>query len=237
MIQVRELDQKGAGRIGLGAGLGLAGAIVAIVVPAIFLFIAADHPIGFLTIDTTFIQVNSILVLAGAILLLLSLFFYRRSFSALRRVDPRFYVASVLCILGSLGFLLLLVAAAIVVGDSSSLLACVKGSPSHALSCLESGEPFGAVTSILGFLLGWIGGVGIMIGLFIAGNRFRSGSLGASAFFYGLLLIILLIPLASLFVSIPYDSYLLLLSPVFALIAPGLALGGAAATRERLVPV
>ncbi len=237
MIQVRELDQKGAGRIGLGAALGLAGAVVAIVVPTIFLFIAADYPVGFFAINTTFIQVNSILVLAGAILLVLSLWFYRRSFSALRKIDPRFYVASVLCILGSLGFLLLLVAAAIVVGDSSSLLACVKGSPSHALTCLESGEPFGAVTSILGFLLGWIGGVGIMIGLFIAGNRFRSGALGVSAIFYGLLLLILIIPLASLFVTVPYDSYLLLLSPIFALIAPGLALGGAATTSQRLAPV
>ncbi|HTZ61617.1 MAG TPA: hypothetical protein VMC82_03115 [Thermoplasmata archaeon] len=233
-IQAREFDQKGAGRIGLGAGLGFVGAIVTIVVPVIFLFVAADFPGGFFTISPTLVEVTSLLVLTGAILLLLSLFFYRRSFSALRKVDPRFYVASVLCILGSLGFLLLLVAAGIVAGNTGSLLTCVQGHPSHALSCLESGQPFGAVTAILGFLLGWLGGVGIMIGLFVAGDRFRSGSLTAGGIFYGLLLIVLILPLAALFVTIPYVSYLLLLSPIFALLAPALALSGASATRQRL---
>jgi hypothetical protein len=233
-IQARQLDQKGARRLGLGAGLGFAGAILLIVVPLVFLFVAADFPGGFFVLNSTLVEVTSVLVLAGALLLIFSLIIYRNSFSALRKVDPRFYVASVLCILGSLGFLLLLVAAALVAGNSASLLTCVHGQPSHALSCLESGQPFGAVTALLGFLLGWIGGVGIMIGLLIAGNRFQTGSLSGSGAVYGLLLLVLLIPLASQFVAIPGASYLLLLAPVFALVAPGLALHGSLRATRKL---
>jgi hypothetical protein len=235
-IQVRTVDRKGAGRLGLGAGLGLVGAIITIVVPVLFVFLASEVPGGFFTLSSQWLEVTAILVLTGALLLLLSLFLYRNGFAALRKIDSRFYVASVLCILGSIGFLLLLVAAAVVVGNTSSLLTCVSGHPSHALTCLESGQPFGAVTAILGFLLGWIGGVGIMIGLLIAGSRFRAGSLTGAGVSYGLLLLILIVPLASLFVSIPYVAYLLLLAPILALAGPILALWGSTRTLGRLAP-
>ena len=233
-VEARELDEKGTQRLGLAAGLGFAGAVAAIVLPLAFLFVTAEYPGGFFVLDARLVEVTSILVLAGAILLLLSLFFYRRSFSALRKVDPRFYVASVLCILGSVGFLLLLVAAALVAGDTSGLLSCVSGHASHALSCLESGEPFGAATSVIGFLLGWIGGVGIMIGLFVAGSRFRAGALSGSGVVYGLLLFVLLIPLASLFVTVPGVAYLLLLAPLLALVGPALALAGSLEATRKL---
>ena len=233
-VQAREFDEKGARRLGLAAGLGFAGALAAIVIPLVSLFVVADFPGGFFTFSAAMVEVTSVLVLAGAILLLLSLFVYRRGFAALRKVDPRFYVASVLCILGSVGFLLLLVAATLVAGNSTSLLSCTQGHPSHALSCLESGQPFGAVTGLLGFLLGWIGGVGIMIGLLVAGNRFQTGALSGSGVVYGLLLLILLIPLASLFVSVPDVAYLLLLAPLLAVVGPGLAVAGSLRATARL---
>lgn len=233
-IQTLELDEKGARRLGLAAGLGFSGAVAEIVLPLAFLFLAADFPGGFFTLSSRLVEVTSVLVLAGAILLLVSLFVYRRSFAALRKVDPRFYVASVLCILGSIGFLLLLVSAIVAAGNSSSLISCVSGHPSRALSCLASGEPLGAVTGLLGFLLGWIGGVGIMIGLLLAGNRFRTGPLSGSGIVYGLLLLILVVPLASLFVSVPDVAYLLILAPIFGVVGPGLAVAGSLQAIRRL---
>lgn len=235
-VSVPDQDQKGVRRLGLGAGLGFAGAVGAIVLPLAFLFLAADYPGGFFVLNGQLIQVSSVLVLAGAILLLLSLFFYRRSFAALRKVDPRFYVASVLCILGAVGFILLLVTAVIVVGNSASLLACVQGHPSHALSCLESGEPLGAVTASVGFLLGWVGGLGVMIGVLLAGGRFHARSLTMSGIAYGILLIILMVPFAGLLVTIPNLSYLIIFAPVLAVIGPGLALQGSLRTTRRLAP-
>jgi hypothetical protein len=235
-IQVREIDESGVRRLGLGAGLGFAGAIAAIVLPLTFLFITSNARGGFFTFSPMFVEVTSILVIAGAILLLLSLFVYRRSFAALRKVDPRFYVASILCIVGSLGFILLLVGAAVVADNTGSLLTCVHGQPSHALSCLESGQPFGAVTGLVGFLLGWIGGLGIMSGLVLAGRRFRAGAITGSGMLYGLLLIILILPFVALFAALPGVGDLVILAPVFALLAPALALQGSLGTLRRLAP-
>jgi hypothetical protein len=232
----KEYEEKGVLRLGLGAGLGFAGALAAIVIPLTFLFLVADFPGGFFVWNSTFVEVTTILVIAGAILLLISLFVYRRSFAALRKVDRRFVAASVLCILGSLGFLLLLVAAAVVADNTGSLLTCVHGQPSHALRCLESGQPFGAYTGLIGFALGWLGGVGIMLGLLLAGRRFHSGALGGSGAVYGLLLVVLILPLAALFVTIPAASDLVLLAPVLAAVAPSLALAGSRRTREAIGP-
>jgi hypothetical protein len=228
------LDEKGVRRLGLGAGLGFAGAVAAIVLPLGFLFTVTTFPGGFFTFSSMLVEVTSILVLAGAILLLLSLFAYRRGFAALRKVHRHFYIASVLCIIGSVGFLLILIAAAVTLGDSSSLLSCAHGQPSHALSCLESGEPLGAVTGLVGFVLGWIGGVGIVVGLLMAGSRFRAPALSGGGVVYGLLLLILIDPLVSLFVSLPHTSYLLLLAPLLAVVAPGLALAGSLRTTRGL---
>jgi hypothetical protein len=233
-VPPKKIDESGVLRLGLGAGLGFAGALAAIVLPLTFLFVEANYRGGFFTFNASFIEVTSVLVIAGAILLLLSLFVYRRSFAALRKVDPRFWVASVLCILGSLGFILLLVGAAIVADNTGSILTCVHGQASHALSCLESGQPLGAATSLIGFLLGWIGGVGIMIGLFLAGGRFHARAISSSAVVYGLLLLILILPFAALFVALPTVAYLVILAPVFALLAPALALVGSLGTTRRM---
>jgi hypothetical protein len=236
VLAARLLDEKGVRRLGTGAGLGFAGALAAIVLPLAFLLIVTDDPGGFFVFGSTLVQSTSILILVGAILLLLSLFFYRRAFSALRKVDPRFTVASVLCIIGSIGFLLLLVTAAVVVGNASSLLACAHGQPSHALSCLKSGEPFGAVTGTIGFLLGWIGGVGVLFGLSLAGSRFGVGALSGAAVFYGLLLVVLIVPFVNLLVTIPDTRYLILIAPVFAILAPALALAGSMRATAKIAP-
>lgn len=227
-------DAKGVGRIGIGAGLGFAGALATIVIPLLFLYLVTDLHSGFFTFGSTLVQSTSVLVLVGAILLLLSLFFYRRSFAALRKVDRRFYPASILCIVGSIGFLLLLVAAAVVIGNASSLLACAHGKPSHALSCLESGQPLGAITGTIGFILGWFGGLGIVLGLFVAGNRFRAGSLTGSASLYAILLLILLVPFLGLIVTLPDLSYLVVIAPLLGILAPALALAGAGKARTAM---
>jgi len=230
----QEQEEKGVLRLGLGAGLGFAGAICAIVLPLLFLFLVAQFPGGFFTWNSTFVEVTSVLVIAGAILLLVSLFVYRRSFAALRKVDRKFVVASVLCIIGSLGFLLLLVSVAVVANNTGSLLTCVHGAPSHALKCLESGQPFGAYTGLVGFLLGWVGGIGIMLGLLMAGGRFEAGTLSAAGALYGILLLVLILPFLALFVTIPDASYLVLIAPLLAVVGPGLALAGSVRTTRRL---
>jgi len=216
-----EQDRKGLYRIATGAAVGLAGALLAIVVPIAFLLIAAYSPGGFLSLHQAgFVEATALLILAGAILFLISLFLYRRGFALLRKVDARFTAASVLCIVGTLGFLLILVAAVVIIGSANSLLACVNGHPSHALTCLRSGEPLGAYTGLVGFWLGWLGGVGLVLGLSAGSSRFQARPMGVGAALYGVLLIALVGPFVSLVVAFPGVEYLLLLAPILSLLAP-----------------
>jgi hypothetical protein len=229
----REEEVKGFRRLGTGAGVGLAGGIVGVVLPIVFLWLSAHNPGGFFTYDTTFVDTTGFFVLAGAVLLLVSLFVYRRSFAALRKVDGRFVAASVLCIIGSLGFLLILVCAALLVGSSNSLIQCLHQSPSGALSCIRSGQPLGADTGLVGFWLGWLGGVGIVIGLSTAGRRYQNGTISGGAALYAILLLVLIGPFVGLLTPLPGIYYLLLAAPLFIVLAPGLVLGGARRTLER----
>lgn len=216
-----EQDRVGLFRIATGAGVGLAAALLAIVIPVGFLLVAAYDPSGFLSLDqTAFVDSTALLILAGAILFLISLFIYRRGFAHLRKVDSRFVAASVLCLIGSIGFLLILVAAIVIVGSSSSLLSCLNGHPSHALTCLRSGQPLGAYTGLVGFWMGWLGGVGIVLGLFAGSSRFQSRGMSVGAAFYTILLLALLGPFIALVVSFPGAEFVLLVVPVFSVLAP-----------------
>jgi hypothetical protein len=216
-VTVRVEDAKGSHRIAIGAGLGVAGALITLLLPFALLWLSISNPDGLFTFNSNLVRDISLLVLAGAILFLLSLFVYRRGFAVLRKVDRRFTVASILCLIGSLGFLLLLVAVVVILGSTNALVTCIGGHPSHALSCLRSGEPLGAYTGLVGFWLGWIGGVGLVLGLASAGRRFSRGILYGSA---------LVGPFVGLIYPVPGAEYLLLLSPLLALLAPGLAYAG-----------
>ncbi len=216
-----EQDRTGLFRIATGAGVGLAAALLAIVIPVVFLLIASYDSSGFLALNqAAFLQATGLLILAGAILFLLSLFFYRRGFALLRKVDSRFTVASILCWIGTLGFLLILVAAVVIVGTSSSLLSCVNGHPTHALTCLRSGQPLGAYTGLAGFWMAWLGGVGIVLGLSAGSSRFKTREIGLGAALYAILLLALVGPFISLVVSFPGVEYLLVLVPILSLLAP-----------------
>ena len=222
----RAEEEQGLRRLGTGAGIGLAGGILGLVLPIAFLWLASYNPGGFFTYGTTLLETTGFFVLAGALLLLISFFLYRRGFAVLRKVDGRFAAASILCIIGAVGFLLLLLSAAVLVGSSTSLIQCIHGAPSHALSCLRSSQPLGAYTGLVGFWLGWLGGAGIVAGLAIAGRRYGNRSMRGGAALYAVLLLILVGPFVALLTPLPGLQYLLLAAPLFVVLAPGLVLGG-----------
>lgn len=221
-----ESDARGVWRLATGAGLGLAAAILAVVLPITFLILTTYNPGGFFTYGTAMVETTTFLVLVGAILFILSLLLYRLGFSALRRVDRRFVAASTLCLIGSVGFLLIIVTAVILLGSTGSLLACVHGQPSHAITCLRSLSPLGAYTVLLGFWLSWLGGLGIVLGLGASGARYHRGSFYGGSALYTLLLLVLVGPYVDLLLRFPGAQYLLFSAPLLAILAPGLVLGG-----------
>ncbi|HZY91187.1 MAG TPA: hypothetical protein VFG07_00215 [Thermoplasmata archaeon] len=219
-------DATGLSRLALGAAVGFAGALLGVVLPVAFLYLSLFNPGGFFAFTAPFLRVLSILLLAGSLLLLVSFFLYRRAFAALRTVDRRFALASALCILGTLGFLLVFIAASVLFGSSDALIGCAQGRPTQGLHCLESGQPLGAYTALAGFLLGWLGGLGIVLGVFAAGSRYHRGALSAAGGLYALLLLVLAGPFLALLFPLPGVLYLLLLVPVLLVLAPGLAVAG-----------
>jgi len=214
-------DEKGLFRIATGAGIGLAAALLAVVIPTGFLLFASYDSGGFVSLQqTALIDAMGLLILAGAILFLISLFLYRRGFAHLRKVDSRFWAASVLCLIGSIGFLLILVAAVAIVGGSNGFLSCMNGHPAQALSCLRSGNPVGAYAGLLGFWLGWLGGVGIVVGLSAGSSRFHVREIAVESLLYAILLLALIGPFIALVVSFPGAELILVVVPVLSLLAP-----------------
>lgn len=219
-------NRKAAGRLGLGAWLGLVAAVLAVVIPSVAVFLSTAHVGGLFAFGPNLLETVGAFVLAGSILYILSLFLYRRAFATLRRIDPDFALASVLCFLGSAGFVLLLIAAAVLTGTASGLEDCLSGHPSHVLSCLESNQPLGAYTAVLGFVLGWIGGIGVALGLWLAGSHYQRRGVDLGAILYLCFLLLVLVPLVELAVTFPGGSALLLLVPIASVLAPLFVLYG-----------
>ncbi len=212
--------QTGVGRLAMGAGLGVAGGLIGVLLPISFVELARYRVSAFFVFDVRLFQVLSTLVIAGAVLLFLSLFLYRRAFASLRGEGGGFAIASGLCLAGTLGFISLLVAAILVFGSSDTLATCVGGRPTQALSCLRSASPLGGATAVLGFWLGWIGGVGIVLGLLSSGRRFLQPAFYGGSGLYAILLLVLVGPFLSLLYPIPYVADLLFSVPLLLLLAP-----------------
>jgi hypothetical protein len=232
---VLQEDRVGVRRLGTGAGLGLAAAIALIVLPVAFLWLSTYNPGGFFTYGSTLVDVVSILLLLGALLFLVSLFMYRRAFFALRKLSGGFRVAAVLCLIGSIGFLLILIVAAVLLGSANTLVSCLKGQPGHAFSCLKSNNPLGAYVALLGFWLAWVGALGVVTGLMLSASRYASSSLSGGGVLYILLLLVLVGPFVYLFAHFYGAQYLLLAAPVLALLAPAFVLAGTARISRAIV--
>lgn len=213
-------EPKGLRRFHLGAGFGLAGGIIGLVLPISVNLLVVYTAFGLLRVGTTLVALTSVLVLVGALLLAISLIFYRLGFSALRRFDRWFRSASILCNIGSVGLVLIIAAAALALYSSPALAACVQASPTQALNCLQSIQPLTAYSVVVGFWLAWLGGLGVVVGLELGGRRYRSRPLIAGGALYALLLLVLIDPFIALLFPVGGWQYPLLTAPILALVAP-----------------
>jgi hypothetical protein len=229
----RVRDEKGARRLAIGAWFGLIAGFLAVVVPVAVIEISKYSPIGWLTLASTSVLTSSLVILVGAVLFAVSMFFYRSAFSKMRKFDPLLWGATILCLVGSIGFVLLVIATGYLSGHSDTLAGCLKGPASGILSCIESGEPFGGYTVLVGFLCAWLGGLGIVVGLLVSSGHLGRGTIGLGGVVYLLFLIVALIPFIGIIVEFPGIRYILLLLPILVIAAPALVLsGGKGALKE-----
>ena len=208
-----------------GGLLGAVGGLVALGLPITFVYLAKYNPGGFFVFAPALVQLTSAVVLMGSVLVMASFFCYSWSYSVLRRTHHGFWGPYILYFIGSSGLILIAVAAAFATGGPAALEACVKGSYSNALSCIDSASPIVAYAGTLGFWLGWVGGIGLAVGLFLASRSFRSVGYRAAGALYALLLVVLVGPFVGLLYPVPYVTYLLAAVPVLAILAPAFVVG------------
>jgi hypothetical protein len=221
-----DTSRKALGRIATGSILGLAAGVVGLVLPVSLVLLATYQPTGTLLTGARLIEVTSILATAGVLLFALCLVAFRFGFSAVRRADPRFWTASVLCMLGTVGAVLLVVPIAIAFASSDAIANCIRGSPSHAIACVSTVSPLASDWAIAAFWLVWLGGLGIVIGVGLAASRFHQAWFYAGAAGYGFLLLGLLGPALGLVIrSIPITDPLLA-APVLIFVASALTFHG-----------
>ncbi|MCI4333636.1 MAG: hypothetical protein L3K01_07970 [Thermoplasmata archaeon] len=217
---------KGLHRLATGSTVGLAAGVVGLVVPVTLLVVQSESPGALPLSPSQLIQVTAVLAIAGALLLAVSLIIYRMGFAAFRKVDRRFWSASVLCMLGTVGLLLLVLPIVVALTSSDSIAACIQGSPTHAPACLRSAAPLAGYVAVLGFWLLWLGGLGIVVGLSLVSVRYRQVWLTAGAALYAILLLGLIAPALALLFPIGGLAYAVLALPVLVLVAPAVTSHG-----------
>ena len=219
-------ESSGLSRIATGSTVGLAAGIVGLALPVTLLVLASYRP-GALPISASqLLQVTAVLALTGALLFAISLILYRFGFASLRTVDPRFWAASALCMLGTVGLVLIVLPIAIAFTSSDTMAACIQGAPTKAPACLRAAAPLASYIAEAGIWLVWIGGVGIVLGIGLASVRYREVWLSAGAALYALIILGLLAPGLSLLFPIGGLADAILALPVLVLLAPAVTSRG-----------
>ncbi len=219
-------EAKAALLFRIGSVLALTGAGLALAVPVALALAGARGRWSLFGASVEFVSFAGALVLVGSLLFLFATAAFHRGFVRLRHIDRRFSWVAALCLVGAFGFVVLLASALLLEADAASLSGCAQGSSGSLLACLRSGSPLGAYTGTIGFWLGWLGGLGLVAGLLLAGRRAGRPALVAGGAAYALLLGLL----ADVFVALGYEligtSTVLALAPVLAIVAPALVLVG-----------
>jgi hypothetical protein len=214
------LEPLGLRRIVAGSTIGLAAGIVGLALPVTLFFLADYSPGTILLSPSNLIQVTAILALAGAILFAISLTLYRWGFWSLQSVDRRFWAASALCLLGTVGVILIVLPMALAFTASDAMASCIQNAPTKALACLNAAAPLDSVVALAGFWLIWLGGLGIVVGIGLISVRYRESYLGVGAGLYALLLLGILTPVLGLVFPLEGLVYSIFALPVLVLLAP-----------------
>ncbi|HEV8050605.1 MAG TPA: hypothetical protein VGP88_08435 [Thermoplasmata archaeon] len=226
-------SHQGVRRIEAGSVIGLAAGLVGIALPIGLVLLATYDPGLRLLTGKQLIETAAILAIAGALLFAISLLVFRLGFSRLRTFDRRFWSASILAMLGTVGMLLLIVPIAIAFASSDAISNCIAGAPSHALTCVRSVSPLASYWAIAAFWLLWLGGLGVVIGVGLAASRFHQVAFYGGAAVYAILLLGLLGPALGLLLPFVSLTYPLLAAPFLILLASALTFQGCRRALQR----
>jgi len=219
----------------VGAGLGIAAGILLGVLPSLLFTVLYSGGSGSLPLGASLFQTTGLLLMIGAILFLLSFFFYRWGFSRWRRQDSRFGWPVWLCLVCSIGAIAVVGAGIAIYSSPSAIESCIHGHPSQWGSCLVQLSPWTALATIVGIVGGVLGGIGLVTGFALVAQKVRSPAFAAGAGVYALLWILGAASLIVQLLSSTAINTLLITLPWVAVLAPLLVLAGA--TQALIDPV
>jgi hypothetical protein len=188
----------GASRIKWGALLGVLGLALAIggvlvVLLEVGLGVTNVTASGYVSLLHT-ILLGVILVVLGVILALLSFLLYTAGFASLRKADRRFRTPMVLCVIGLLGLALIVGFVGFYASGINSAIAC----PSSNSTCQNNATSIAHGEVALGYvggLLGFIGLIGAILGLYRFGSRYSSTLAKVGAILYIIPVLSILAPI------------------------------------------
>lgn len=193
-----ESELAGASRIKWGALLGVLGLVLAfsgvmIILLDVGLGITNVSASGYVSILNTILAAVLVIV-AGVFVALLSFVLYTAGFASLRKADGRFGTPMVLCIIGLVGLLLIGLFVIFYASAINTAIAC----PSTDTTCQNNATSLApAVVPLvyLGGLLGFIGLIGAILGLYRFGTRYSSSITKVGAILYIIPVVAILAPL------------------------------------------
>jgi hypothetical protein len=206
--------------------------LIGLAAPVALLLLGTYSSSTLLVFGPTLVRTTATLGLIGAVLFAISLLAFRSGFAAFRKLEPRYWSATILCLIGTVGYALLVVPTAIALLSSDALVQCVQGSPTQAFTCLRSVAPLAGYAAIFAFWLVWLGQLGIVVGLVLTGRRFREPWLYAGTVFYGLLLLVFIAPFMGLVFSNSALTYAIFVAAALGLVAPAFVAHGGGEARE-----
>jgi hypothetical protein len=219
-------ESNGLRRISTGSAIGLAAGVIGLGLPITLILLPTLSPGTIYLTGPELIETTAGLALVGAVLFAVSLLVFRLGFAALRGFDRRFWTASILCMIGTVGVILIVVPIALAASSSDAIARCIQGAPSRTLACVSSVAPLASYWAIAAFWLLWLGGLGIVVGITLAGRRYRQIWLYLGAALYAVLLLGLLAPLLGLLFPIGALTYPLLAAPFLVLLGAALIFQG-----------
>jgi hypothetical protein len=189
-----EVEIAGVRRIQAGAIAGIVGLALGALTPFYLLFVlgvgvnAATATGGSASVAFTLVEVVFLSLFAGVALLLVSFGLYTAGFAKLRRADRKFGAPMGLAIVGLLGFLVIVGLVGLLAALLLQVIGC--GGPGVATSsCVTLAatvpDPVTLLGGLfLGFIVGLVGWIGLVLGLYRVGRRYGSTLTRVGAILY-----------------------------------------------------
>lgn len=176
-------DRRALRAIAFGAAMafvaGLIGIVTAAGLPVASVLLGGS---GGDTVSVSLLALTGLALAGAAAFSVVQAFLFRSAFEGLAFFDPRFARPSTLALLAVFGILVTALGAVLIVGSFYEATVCAGSASSIPPSCVPGGPLLvGLFVAAIGTILAFVGYVGVALGIWRTGGRYRSTMLRVGA--------------------------------------------------------